>query len=106
MLQIRAFRPQTPTVSVAVTASSVNSVFTGWAVGVATKQIRIVNDGTVVIYVEFGEGTAVPTAAVGTSTPILPNTTEVFTIGADKTSVSYIASGAGSTIRFTFGEGL
>lgn len=104
--QGRAFRPQSPTVSVAVTASSVNSVFAGWPVSAGVKAIRIVNEGPNTIYIEFGEGVAVPTAVVGTSMAMLPNTVEVFTLGNDKTSISFIASATGNTIRFVFGEGL
>lgn len=104
--QGRAFRPQSPTVSVAVTASSVNSVFAGWIALSGVKQLRVVNEGPNTIYIEFGEGTSVPTAAVGTSLPLLANTVEVFTIGGDKTSISFISSATGNTIRFTGGEGL
>jgi hypothetical protein len=103
--QIRAFRPsvQNGTVNIAVTAS--NQVLTlGSPVPQGTQALRVANIGTQTVFIELGTSAAV--AAVTTSMPLLANTTEVFTIKNDITSIAVIAGNTGSTIYVTAGEGL
>lgn len=66
--------------------------------------LRIVNDGTVTIFFAIGYGTAA-TASATTSTPMLPGTTEVFTVAESATHISTICASGTSTVYATPGQG-
>lgn len=95
------FRPVAETQSTAVTGTS-QSVTINETLG--NRTLRVVNDGSQVVYIEFGRGAAA-TAVVGTSFPVLANTVEVFTLDATVDRYAVIAATTGSTIRTTVGEG-
>lgn len=104
---LRAFRPlgQNKTVNIAVTTSPQTLNF--GVVPFGTQAIRLVNNGTATIFIEFGDPTiSPPTASAATSQPMLPGTVEVFTLDTTDTQISVIGSAAGSTLYVTLGEGL
>lgn len=65
--------------------------------------IRVVNDSTVTVFVEFGAGSA--TAAVATSAPLLAGTSELFTVGPNITHIAAIAASGSGTVYATPGQG-
>lgn len=73
--------------------------------GVATAgtgvQVRMAIDGSQTAWWCWGDGPAV----VGTSTPSLPGSVEVFTMPVGCLSVSYIAAATGSNAWITPGTG-
>lgn len=87
------------TASLAVTAAS--QTFTIPLVPDDGAMVRIVNDGTQVIHWNYGS----IAAAVGTSTPMIAASVEVFTVPPGTTQISVIAAATGSTIRATVGIG-
>jgi hypothetical protein len=100
MLYIRAFRPLTPTVNVAVTAASQAVQINRPNIG--TQSIRIHNVGGAVTFVEIGKTNATVASAT-TSFPILPNTYETFTILNDESWVAVVGTVA-NTGYITTGE--
>ena len=95
-----AFNPVTAgTVSITVGASTANV-----ALGVTTalKQIRVMNNGSATVWIEFG-GSSI-TAAGNTGIPVAPGATEVFTTNG--TYAAAIAAGATGIVYFTPGTGL
>jgi hypothetical protein len=107
MSNITAFNPRrtNQTVNLAVTASSA-SVATPLIIGVADINYRLVNSGPNMIFIEaVASSQAAATAALATSMPMLPNTSESFTFPPGAI-VSAIASTTGNTLYITPGEGL
>lgn len=104
-LQTRAWKPlfENDTVSAVVTGTAAYLPFPKTPMGV--RAIRVANIGTAVVFFELTE-TPTATASVATSAPLLPNTVEVFTIANDEIGITFVGSGAGSTIYVTPGEGL
>lgn len=68
--------------------------------------IRIMNNGTATVWVDFGDGTV--TAALASGMPVGPGVTEVvaFPAGGARLYVAVIAAGATGSIYFTPGEGI
>lgn len=99
-MNVAPFQPVGASQSLAVTATS--QQMTG--LGLSTNgSIRVVNDGTANIYLEIGTN---PTAVVGTSMCMLPNTVEVFSFGGSDCVLAVIAAAAlTNTIRVTPGQG-
>lgn len=67
-----------------------------------SNAVRVVNDGTVTAFLQFGD---VMAAATVTKMPIKAGTTEVFTKGA-ATHVAAITASGTANLYFTSGEGL
>lgn len=103
-MQIRAWRSlgnnKTRNIAVGVTNQTLAIPDTPFG----TRALRIVNVGTQTVFVELGLSTVV--ADVTTSIPILPGSAEVMTIPNDITTIATIAAATGSTLYFTYGEGL
>jgi hypothetical protein len=112
------FSPILPTVTRAVTSSSA-SVALGTTARTSqtaspTPQgaptfpggfsVRVVNDGTVISFIEFGYGSAA-TAAVASSIPMLPGTAEIFSVGEGCTHISAITASGTATVYATPGQG-
>lgn len=71
---------------------------------VGEQQVRVMNDGTATVWINFGTSTV--TAALATSMPVGPGVTEVLTIrGASAINVAAIAAGSTGKIYFTPGVG-
>jgi len=87
------------TLNIAVTAA--NQTFTIPAPASNGGTIRLANVGSQVVFWAYGT----VTSAVATSTPLLPNTAEVFTLPGGVTRLSVIAAATGSTLYATIGEG-
>ena len=97
----KPFRPNGPTKNIDVAATSA-TVLVG-----SPETIRIMNDGTATVWVEFG-GSGV-TAALATSMPFGAGVTEVieFDVGLGQpVYVAAIAAGATGKIYFTPGVGI
>lgn len=102
--QIRAWRPLFPASTVNVVASGASQYVAAPNTPLGVRAVRIANIGTEVVFIELVESAA-GVASAATGVPILPNTVEVMTFANDKTGVAVIGA-AGSTVYFTFGEGL
>lgn len=105
-LFVKTFGPKalsTNTSNVAVTASN-QSTSLGTLAGQKQYNVRLVNNGTQVVFFNFTTGAG--TAATGTDMPILPGTVEVFEIPATATYINCIAGATGSTLYWTLGEGV
>ena len=70
----------------------------------APHEMRVVNTGTVVVYIEFGDSTVAASSA--TSMPILPNTVESFMVNASQTHIAAVSSSGTPTLFFTTGLGV
>jgi hypothetical protein len=70
------------------------------------QTIRLTNIGTQTVYVLFND--LINTATSANAMPLLANTVEVFTVGADangSVTIQHVAAGAGSTLYVTRGIG-
>lgn len=101
---MRAFCPSKSTSSISVSASSQN-------VKVASRtsptNVRIVNNGTATVWLNYGDFSV--TASASTGFPVGPGVHEIMTFSPDIGSDLYIAAiAAGSTgsVYFTVGDGL
>lgn len=65
--------------------------------------MRIVNSGTIIVFVEFGDSTVAATTTTGM--PILPNTVESFMLNASQTHIAAITAASTAVIYFTTGLG-
>lgn len=92
----------TNTTNVAVGATNTSTAL-GGMVGQREQSIRLVNSGTQNVFFNFSAGAG--TAVLATDMPMLPGTTEVFTIPAVCTHINTIAPATGSTLYWTFGDG-
>lgn len=95
-----AFRPvagATVNIAAGTTTASV-AVNTGKT----SKHIRVVNTGSVTVFVEFGESGV--TASLATSIPILAGSAEIF--GCPDEYVAAITASGTGTVYFTPGEGM
>lgn len=97
---IRPFDVQAATQNIAVTGSNQSTAITG--AGVGTRTLRIANVGSQVVFFSITDNAA--TAAVASSTPILPNSVETFLIRKDNGYLNCIAATTGSTLYWTLGE--
>lgn len=72
---------------------------------VGEQQVRVMNDGTATVWINFGDSTV--TAALATSMPVGPGVTEVITVrGGSAINVAAIAAGSTGKIYFTPGAGV
>jgi hypothetical protein len=69
----------------------------------ASHELRIVNSGTIIVFVEFGDSTVAATTTTGL--PILPNTVESFMLNASQTHIAAITAASTAVIYFTTGLG-
>ena len=102
------FRPAAASVNIATSVtSSAATALTLPSPVPPTFQLRIVNSGTDVVFVRFGNASV--TEATSADTPINGGETEVFTLSADQTHVRAIAAANAPVnapvIRFTAGFG-
>lgn len=98
---MQPFRPfAANTVNISVSASSQRVEIDN------CDSVRIMNNGTATVWVDFGDGTV--TAALATGVPVGPGVTEVlkFPAGGARLYVAVIAAGATGSIYFTPGEGI
>ena len=97
------FRNFTPhpakTVNGVVTASTTDIALTEQPIG--TNAMRLTNSGSQVVFWKYGSGGA----SLTTSTPMLPNTTEIFECPYTTGTIAVIASATGSTLFVTPGIG-
>jgi hypothetical protein len=102
---MRAFSPRvSSTVNIDVSASSQRVKICD---DNSEADVRITNDGTATVWIEFGTVTA--TASLTTSVPVGPGVTEILRSGIREGSPLYVAAiAAGSTgkIYFTPGAGM
>lgn len=105
---IKPFEPgHVATVNIDVSSANQRVAITG-----ANKRshIRVMNNGTATVWLEFGDSAVV--AAVATGIPIGPGGVEIFTgslVGpgaGDNLYVAAIAAGSTGKIYFTAGEGI
>ncbi len=66
-------------------------------------QVRVVNAGTSLVFIAFGNSSVAATAAAGI--PIVPNAPESITIPATATHVAAIYASGSGTVYFTSGFG-
>ena len=106
----RPFTPidvHTSTQAITGTTASEALVLTSSLLGGHVPNLRVVNDGTVTVFIAFGGSGVV--AVVADDMPILPGTVEIFTMPGNIDAITHfagIASGAGSTIYVTVGYGI
>jgi hypothetical protein len=92
------FGPSSTTTSLAASSASANTALpTG-----SGFQFRIVNDGTQTVYFKAGQSGV---TADATATPLLANSTGIFTLDPNATTIAVYANTSGSTLRITRGEG-
>lgn len=90
------------TVNIDVSSSS-QSVDLGTFIG--EQQLRVFNNGTATVWVEFGASTV--TAALATGMPVGPGVTEILTIrGGSAIYAAAIAAASTGKIYFTPGNGV
>lgn len=95
-----AFEP----VSAATANIDVSSSSQSVAVGNAKASIRIMNNGTATVWVNFGPSTV--TASLTTGMPVGPGVTEVISYRGGDVAVYAAAIAAGSTGKIYFTPGL
>ncbi len=97
------FQPQpAKTVNIDVSAASQRVAIAG-----APGSVRVMNNGTATVWIDFGDVTV--TSAVATGMPVGPGVTEVLSflnLTATTFYVSAIAAGATGKIHFTPGSGI
>ena len=100
------FTPLSPTVNLAVTTTSGRVAKTALPTnsGGAPHEMRLVNNGSVTVFVEFGNSTVV--ATVAGSMPVLPGTVESFQVNAFQTHVAAITASGTATLYATTGLGV
>lgn len=100
------FTPLSPTANLSVSTSSSRVAKTALPTnsGGATHELRLVNTGSVVVFVEFGDSAV--TAAVATGMPILPGTVESFQLNAAQTHIAAITASGTATLYATTGLGV
>lgn len=93
------------TVNINVSGSS-QRVSLGVSPSIEKVQVRIMNNGTATVWVNFGDVTV--TATTTTSFPVGPGVTEVLSVSSVGGALyaSAIAAGATGIIYFTPGEGI
>lgn len=101
MQYIRPFSQVEGTVNLVVTATP--GTITPTRAHMGTQTVRILNAGTQIVFVSFGEAVVVP-ASTATSMPILPNSVETFLLRNEVGFLSFVAAGTGSTVYVTTGE--
>lgn len=89
------------TQSVAVTGANQEVTLSNIAAN-RNGAVRLSVEGTQKVFVAFGGADAV----VATSTPLFPNTVEVFSVPLGVTAINVIAAAAGSTLYITEGTGV
>lgn len=95
-----AFNPIGNTVNVAASTSTGNVT-----IGTVGNQVRVLNASNSIAFIAFSSAAAGATASTSTSTPVLPNSAETFTVDpAANSAAAILASGTG-TVYFTRGEG-
>ena len=99
-IYVRPFEAQADSQTLTVAATTTTTAITATASG--TRSVRLVNSGSNIIF--FKLGTSGVVSAVATSTPMLPNTVEVFLLRNDVTHISYIGAAAGNSLYLTVGE--
>ena len=87
------------TVNGAVTAGSTDIALTEQPIG--TTAMRLTNSGSQTIFWKYGSGGA----SLTTSTPMLPNTVEIFDLPFTTGTLAVIAPAVGSTLYVTPGIG-
>jgi hypothetical protein len=100
-MNMPVFRPMGATVNLAVTTTSGAQALTTSLN--SREEVRIVNAGTVIVFIAFGASGVTTTAAAGM--PILPGTAETFEVGADETHVAAITASGTATLYATTGRG-
>lgn len=102
MYPFRSSGAQTVNIDVSSSSQAVKL----WDSGQATKSVRIMNNGTATVWIQFGSSAV--TASTSTGMPVGPGVTEVQTVSSDS-GIRYVAAiAAGSTgkIYFTPGMGI
>ncbi|MBW8066849.1 MAG: hypothetical protein GJU73_05320 [Ferrovum sp.] len=102
----QSFFSTNETVAIAVGTASANAALVTPG---EQYQAQIVNDGTNVVYVNFGTDNTVAAAVPASGTPaqgfpILPNSRIVISIGST-TWIAAIAAATGNTLLITVGKG-
>lgn len=98
------FRPAAATTSASASVTSTAAAaITAPASAPPTYQVRVVNAGTVVVFVKFG--TAGMGAATSADTPVRGGETEIFTVNSDMTHQRVLAASNTATVYFTAGFG-
>ena len=99
-----SFEPMSSaTVNLSVSSSSQSVLIENFS---GANQVRVFNNGTATVWIEFGG--SVVAAALATSIPIPAGAVEVFSAGAAASTLYVAAIAAGSTgsIYFTPGAGI
>lgn len=105
MVDVSPFTPIAPTVNITATNVTGNVQLTdasGGVAGYAGKVARVVNAGTLPVFIKFGGSTV--TAAAATDMPIMPGATELFQLGAETYMAAITATGS-ATVYVTSGQG-
>ena len=100
LMYIRPFEVKAEATPITVTGTTANTAI--GRSGVGTQSVRLANVGTQVVFFNLGKSSAV--TATTSNTPLLPNTTETFTLLNDITHIAAIAATTGSTLYVTTGE--
>lgn len=100
LAQEAAFEPGGPTVSLAVTGTTSRVQVQASPPG--SRQLRVYNSGTVVVFITCGDVAVVATTATGM--PVAPGSVEV--LGNGQTYCAGISGGTAVTLYLTPGAGL
>lgn len=103
-MDVTAFSPRSKTVNINVGAASQRVLLTNRNGATA---VRIMNDGTATVWLNWGDATVTSTTATGL--PVGPGVHEVLTFGPSENGDLYmaaIAAGATGRVYFTVGEGI
>lgn len=98
---MKAFSPIGNTVNAAVTATTA-----ALAITEGGDTVLVTNVGSLTIFIKFGDSTV--TAALATSTPVLPNSAQTFRRGIAQLAqyIAVISTATGNTVYVTTGEGI
>jgi hypothetical protein len=100
---MEAFLPIGNTVDFAVTGTTASAQLR-IPMPVQPSVVRLANIGTQTVFIAFGDSTV--TATVADGFPMIANSVECISMPSTATHVAAIASGTGSTLYATVGEGV
>ena len=101
-MQLSPFSSVGNTVNISATVASANVAL---AAAGGTRNVRVYNDGSVAVFINFGTSNSV-TASASTSIPVAPGSTQIFSVPGEQTHVAAVTGSSTGTIYFTSGYGV
>lgn len=98
------FRP-VATVQRSYNTSSANVALPGATLDPKTRTLRLYNEGTVPVFVAFGNDDTVTAAVANSGMPIPPGAVEAIRVRPDRTHIAAISASGSGTLHVTAGEG-